>query len=207
RPMLRTIVQKFGGSSLAAPEGREAAARRVVQAVREGARPVVVVSALGRRGDPYATDTLLGLVGAGQPGLPARELDLLLSCGEQVSAAVMCAVLRRMGLDATALTGGQAGIITDAHYGDARILRVDPEPLRSLLERGRVPVVAGFQGMTEQGEITTLGRGGSDTTAAALAAAVGAEVIDIYTDVDGVYTADPRLVPEARTMVTITYDE
>src|SRR5690606_29009876 len=194
-------------SSLAAPEGREAAARRVLQAVREGSRPIVVVSALGRRGDPYATDTLLGLVRAEQAGLPARELDLLLACGEQIAAVVVAAVLGQHGVDAPALTGGQAGIVTDAHFGDARILRVDPEPLRRRLERGQVPVVAGFQGVTEHGDITTPGRGGRDTTAAALAAALGAGAVEIYTDVEGVYTADPRLVPDARTMLTATYDE
>src|SRR5690606_39187414 len=185
-PRLRIIVQKFGGSSLAAPEGREAAARRVLQAVREGSRPIVVVSALGRRGDPYATDTLLGLVRAEQAGLPARELDLLLACGEQIAAVIGAAGLRPHGGDAPALTAGQAGIVTDAHFGDARILRVDPEPLRRRLERGQVPVVAGFQGVTEHGDITTLGRGGSDTTAAALAAALGAGAVEIYTDVEGV---------------------
>jgi len=204
---VRIIVQKFGGTSLAAPEGREAAARRVLEAVRDGARPVVVVSAMGRRGDPYATDTLLGLVREDRGYLPARELDLLMVCGEQIAAVVVTSVLRRHGLDALALTGGQAGIITDARFGDARILRVDPQPLLELLEQGRVPVVTGFQGITEQGQVTTLGRGGSDTTAAALGAALNAEVVDIYTDVEGVYTADPRVVPEARTMVTATYEE
>ncbi|HEX6988824.1 MAG TPA: aspartate kinase [Bacillota bacterium] len=205
--MLRILVQKFGGSSLASPEGREAAAGRVLHAVREGSRPVVVVSALGRRGDPYATDTLLDLARRERTALPARELDLLLACGEQIAAAVMCAVLRRHGLEAVALTGGQAGIVTDAHFGDARILRVDPQPLQRILDRGQVPVVAGFQGITEAGDITTLGRGGSDTTAAALGAVLAAEAIEIYTDVDGVYTADPRVVPEARTLVTVTYEE
>ena len=205
---MRVIVQKFGGTSLRGEEERGAAARHVVAAVQQGLRPVVVVSAMGRRGDPYATDTLVELAREAFPEVPSRDLDLLMACGEIISAVVFAQVLRRLGMRSVALTGGQAGLVTDGQFGDARILRVDPEPLRRYLERGEVPVVAGFQGVTEDGrEITTLGRGGSDTTAAALGVALRAEVVEIYTDVDGIKTADPRLVPEARTLSTATYDE
>ena len=201
---MRIIVQKFGGSSVATPELRQEAAERVTWAVREGFRPAVVVSAMGRVGDPYATDTLLSLPGG---PLPPRESDLLLACGELLSAAVMAATLRQQGLPARSLSGWQAGIVTDETFGDATILRVEPVAVIRCLEAGLVPVVAGFQGATEQGEITTLGRGGSDTTAAALGGALRAEVVEIYTDVDGVMTADPRIVPEARTLSVSTYDE
>lgn len=208
RRTLRIIVQKFGGTSLRTSEDRAAAARHVVGAIQRGLRPVVVVSAMGRKGDPYATDTLAGLARDVHPEVPPRDLDLLMICGELISAVVFAQVLRRTGIRAVALSGGQAGLVTDGQFGDARILRVDPEPLRRYLERGEVPVVAGFQGITEDGrEFTTLGRGGSDTTAAALGVALRAEVVEIYTDVDGVKTADPRLVPEARTLSTATYDE
>ena len=205
---MRIVVQKFGGTSLRGSRERAAAARHVIAAVQDGMQPVVVVSAMGRRGDPYATDTLVDLARAVHPRIPAREQDLLMACGEIVAAVVFAQELRARGVQAVALTGGQAGIVTDAQFGDARILRVDPAPLRRQLERGQVPVVAGFQGVTEDGrDITTLGRGGSDTTAAALGVALRAEVVEIYTDVDGVKTADPRLVPEARTLSTATYDE
>ncbi|WP_242822467.1 aspartate kinase [Thermaerobacter marianensis] len=205
---MRIIVQKFGGTSLRGGRERAAAARHVVAAVQDGLHPVVVVSAMGRQGDPYATDTLVDLARDVHPRIPPREQDMLMVCGEIISAVVFAQELRARGIQAVALTGGQAGIVTDGQFGDARILRVEPALLRRHLERGRVPVVAGFQGVTEDGrEFTTLGRGGSDTTAAALGVALRAEVVEIYTDVDGVKTADPRLVPEARTLSTATYDE
>lgn len=201
---MRIIVQKFGGTSVATPELRQCVAERVAWAVREGYRAAVVVSAMGRGGEPYATDTLLSLAG---DALPARESDLLLACGELISAVVVAATLRRQGLPARSFTAWQAGVVTDDTHGDAAILRVDPHAVLRCLEAGQVAVVAGFQGATEQGEITTLGRGGSDTTAAALGGALRAEVVEIYTDVDGVMTADPRIVPEARTIAVSTYDE
>lgn len=204
---MRTIVQKFGGTSVAAPVGRQRAADRVEAAYKDGLRPVVVVSAMGRAGDPYATDTLLKLADDACPEPAPRELDLLLSCGEIIAIVVMAGTLRARGVPAVALTGGQAGILTDESFGNARILRVDPGPLSRLLQDGQVPVVAGFQGVTERGLVTTLGRGGSDTTAAAVGGALRAEVVEIYTDVDGIKTADPRLVPEARTLPVTTYDE
>lgn len=204
---MKIIVQKFGGTSVASQEGRSRVVYWVSRARAEGFSPVVVVSAMGRAGDPYATDTLLGL--AKQPACDAspRELDLLASAGEVISAVVMANALRAAGIECVALTGGQAGILTDSNFGNANILAVDPGAVLRHLKEEKVAVVAGFQGVTERGEITTLGRGGSDTTAAALGVALGAEVIEIYTDVDGVKTADPGLVPDARTIEVMTYDE
>ena len=203
---MHLVVMKFGGTSVNTPERREEAARRVLATVESGRSPVVVVSAMGRSGEPYATDSLLSLVST--DGLmPARDLDLLASCGEIISAVVMSYHLRQVGLQPIPLTGWQAGITTDDTFGNALITRVDSSRLLRHLEQGRIPVVTGFQGMTEQGEIATLGRGGSDTTAVAVGAALHAEVVEIYTDVDGVKTADPRLVPEARTIDEVAYSE
>ncbi len=204
---MRIIVQKYGGTSVATAEGRRIVARRVQQAVRDGYAPVVVVSAMGRLGEPYATDTLIQLANTASTDLAPREMDLLLSCGEIISSVVMAGTLKSVGLPATVLTGGQAGIQTDDSFGSAHILKVDPAPVLQRLRQGQVLVVPGFQGVTSSGDVTTLGRGGSDTTAAALGGALQAEVVEIYTDVDGVMTADPRLVPEARTLSVTTYDE
>lgn len=201
------IVQKFGGTSVADHDRRGRVSQIVKSALQEGFRTIVVVSAPGRLGDAYATDTLLQLVANEGGKVPARESDLLLSCGEIISAVVLAAHLRKDGVPARALTGPQAGIETDGRFGDAKILRVDPAPISAVLDEGLVPVVAGFQGRAPQGEIATLGRGGSDTSAAAIGAALGATYVDIYTDVDGVKTADPRIVPEARTIKALDYDE
>jgi aspartate kinase len=168
---------------------------------------VAVVSAIGREGDPYATDTLVRLMHDIGRQVDPRTLDLLLSTGEIISTALVAHVLVRAGCPAIALTGAQAGIITTDEFNDARILRIDPTRTQSHLERGRVPVIAGFQGITPDGEITTLGRGGSDTTAVAIGAALGADVVEIYKDVEGIMTADPKLVPGARPIRRITYDE
>jgi aspartate kinase len=202
---MRIRVQKFGGTSLRTAERRARAVEWVERACREGWRPVVVVSAMGRRGDPYATDTLLDLV-ADRGGSP-RERDLLASCGEIIAAVVLSALLQAHQLNAEAVTGAEAGIVTDDEHGRARVLRVDATRLATLLERGIIPVVAGFQGQSETGCVTTLGRGASDTTAAILGAALGAEVVEIFTDVDGIKTADPALVPDARTLSALDYDE
>jgi aspartate kinase len=204
---LRIIVQKFGGTSLATAAYRERVADRVAAARARGLFPVVVVSAMGRAGDPYATDTLIELARSVDPDIPPREMDLLISCGETISSAIMGATLRRRGEPAVVLTGRQAGIVTDCSFGNARILRVEPEALLRHIERGSLCVVAGFQGASESGDLTTLGRGGSDTTAAALAVALRAEMVEIYTDVEGVKTADPRIVPEARTLRVVSYEE
>lgn len=204
---MRIIVQKFGGTSVATAEGRETVARRVRQAVQDGYATVVVVSAMGRKGDPYATDTLIQLANSASSDLAPREMDLLLSCGEIISSVLLAATLKESGIPAVAMTGGQAGIQTDDSFGSAQIVKVDPAPLMERLRQGQVAVVAGFQGVNAAGEVTTLGRGGSDTTAAALGGALKAEVVEIYTDVDGVKTADPRLVADARTLNVTTYDE
>jgi aspartate kinase len=204
---MKIVIQKFGGTSVATAKAREQVVERVIQTRREGRHPVVVLSAIGRKGDPYATDTLLGLLDEAGPEAPRRERDLLLSCGEIITCSVVAALLSRSGYPARALTGGQAGILTNDEFGDARILEVKPEPVLKALEAGFIPVVAGFQGETELGEITTLGRGGSDTSAAALGAALGAETIEIFTDVEGVMTADPRIVDSAHTLEVITYQE
>ncbi len=214
---MRIIVQKFGGTSVATKEKLFIAAQRVVRAKREGYAPVVVVSAPGRKGDPYATDTLISLAKEIDPQVPVepRELDLLMTCGEIISIALMAQTIKVIsGYKTIALTGGQAGIYTDGNFGNARIVRIDPTPIQEALKAGYIPVVAGFQGVTEHcqlgghGQITTLGRGGSDTTAGALAAALQAEACEIYTDVEGVMTADPRLVGnKARVLPSVTYEE
>src|SRR5690606_13134999 len=204
--MKRIIVQKFGGTSVAAESLRECVIRHIERAMADGYRPVVVVSAMGRAGDPYATDTLLELVGAGQE-TGERDVDLLLACGEVISTVVLSRELKARGHAARALTGAQAGIITDGRFGDARILRVEPKRVLAALARGEIPVIAGFQGESQDGEVTTLGRGGSDTSAAAIAVALGAELLEVFTDVDGVKTADPRLAPQAVTLEVATYQE
>jgi aspartate kinase len=198
---VNVVVQKFGGSSLTSPELREIAASRVADAARGGAHVVVVVSAMGRAPEPYATDTLLSLIGPVRGG-PNR--DLLLAVGEMISAAVFAELLNSLGWHAQAMTGGQAGIVTDDAFGDARIVRVDPHVVRAALEAGIIPVVTGFQGATESGAVATLGRGGSDLTAIALGDALGASSVDIYTDVSGVMTADPRRVADAHTVERVT---
>ncbi len=202
---MKVIVQKFGGTSVQSESHRDRVVDLVARAQAEGYRPVVVVSAMGRQGAPYATDTLLSLVDAA--ALEPEHLDLLLACGEVIAAAVVASCLVRRGIAAVPLTGGAAGIVTDGTHGSARILEVDPTPLEALLAGGRVPVVAGFQGRTRDGKLTTLGRGGSDTTAAALGAALKAEVVDIFTDVEGLMTADPRIVADARRVPAADYDE
>ncbi|MFZ3102229.1 MAG: aspartate kinase [Desulfitobacteriaceae bacterium] len=204
---MRILVQKFGGTSVATAERRIQVAAKVSEAVSEGFMPVVVVSAIGRTGDPYATDTFLSMVKGIYPELPKRELDLLMSCGEVISGVVLASTLQSLGFEAVLLTGGQAGIITNNNFGDARIVRVEPRVILEHLKDGKIVVVTGFQGVTENGEVTTLGRGGSDTTAATLGVALNAEAIDIYTDVEGIMTADPRIVEDARILDVVSYNE
>ncbi len=204
---MMVTVQKFGGTSVSDETSRRHVLRHIVRERETGRGLVVVVSAMGRRGEPYATDTLLDLVRQNGNALPDREKDLLLSCGEIISAATLSSLLISEGIPAVALTGGQAGIVTDARFGSARILEVKPDAIFPYLEEGKVVVVAGFQGRTEDGEITTLGRGGSDTTATALGAALNAAVVDIFTDVDGILTADPRIVEDARPLPVVSYEE
>ena len=201
---IKTIVQKFGGSSLATAELREIAASRVLETRARGASPVVFCSAMGRAPEAYATDTLLGLLGPSRDG-PNR--DLLAACGELISCAIFAELLTSWGADAQAMSGGQAGFLTDHRYGDAKILRVDPAAVLGALERGIIPVIAGFQGMSAEGAVTTLGRGGSDLSAIAMGQALGSESVEIYTDVSGVMTGDPRRIAGAHTIDRVNYAE
>jgi len=197
------IVQKFGGTSVATPERINAVAAQALRRARRGDRLLVVVSAMGD-----ATDDLLALARSITAKPDPRELDVLLATGEQVSIALLAMAIKAQGGDAMSFTGAQVGIITDARHTKARILRVEAKGIRKALEAGRIAIVAGFQGETETGEeITTLGRGGSDLTAVALAAALEADACEFYKDVPGVLTADPRIVPEARPLPRVTYDE
>ena len=196
------VVQKYGGSSVANPKRIKKVAQRVSEYYNAGHQVVVVVSAMGD-----TTDELLELMEEISPNPPAREVDMLLSTGEQVSIALLSMALYELGVPAVSLTGPQAGISTDEVYTKARITGIKPAKIQKALAAGKVVIVAGFQGVNNEGDITTLGRGGSDTTAVALAAALNADVCEIYTDVDGVYTADPRIVPEARKIKEISYEE
>ena len=204
---MKIIVQKFGGTSLDTAEKRGLAVEHIKSAKELGYLPVVVVSAMGRAGKPYATDTLIEIAEEACFNINPREKDLLMSCGEIVSAVVMVQSLQKTGLAATALTGAQAGIITNDNFGEAEITKVDPMRIVRYLKEGIIPVLAGFQGITADGEITTLGRGGSDTTASVVAAAIDALYIEIYTDVEGVMTADPNLVENARILDKVSYNE
>jgi aspartate kinase len=196
---------KFGGTSVASPEGRAHLVGHVRAERERGLLPVVVVSAMGRRGDPYATDTLLSLVD--EDCCSSHERDLLMGVGEVVSAVVVASLLNKGHISARALTGAEAGILTDAVCGAATPERIDIAPLMALLDEDVTPVVAGFQGADGEGRLHTLGRGGSDTSACALGAALGARRVDIYTDVDGVFTADPRIIEGARLLEAVTADE
>ena len=198
------IVQKFGGSSVADAEGIKRVARRVVDTQKAGNDVVVVVSAMGD-----TTDELLDLAAEVTSNVtPSRELDMLLTAGERISTAILSMAINDLGAKAQSFTGSQAGMITDGVHGSARLVEVNPERIRESIEAGNIAIVAGFQGMNRQsGDITTLGRGGSDTTAVALAAALNADVCEIYSDVDGVFTADPRIVPTAHKLDTITSEE
>lgn len=204
--MPQLIVQKFGGTSLATTELREVAAARVQACVSDGFQPVVVVSAIGRNGSPYATDTLLALANE-NADLCGRNHDLIASCGEIISAVVFSQALNALQIDAVPLTGAQAGIMTDGVFRSARVKAIDCGRIHTHVEAGRIPVVAGYQGLTDSGDIATLGRGGSDTTACMLGAALQAARVEIYTDVDGLMTADPRLVPEASLISEAEYSE
>jgi aspartate kinase len=197
------IVQKYGGSSVADAEGVKRVARRIVETKRAGHDVCVVVSAMGD-----STDDLIDLANKVSPEPPARELDMLLTAGERISMAVLAMAIADLGMEARSFTGSQAGVITDAEHGRARILDVTPGRITQALADGHIAIVAGFQGVSQTTkDITTLGRGGSDTTATALAAALKADVCEIYTDVDGVFTADPRILPAARKLDVISCEE
>jgi aspartate kinase len=212
---MRIKVMKFGGTSVATPEARLQSAMRVVSARDQGFSPVAVVSAIGRKGQPYATDTLMSMLRDIDPQVEpeGREMDLLLACGEILSAVIFSHTLKTLGHLAQTFRGGQAGIRTDGVYGNARIVSIHPISIIRSLEQGFIPVLCGFQGVYVPndggpgGELTTLGRGGTDTTASAIGAALNAEVVEIFTDVDGVKTADPDAVSHAPTLRKVTYDE
>jgi aspartate kinase len=197
------VVQKYGGSSVADADGIKRVAQRIVATRKAGHQVVVAVSAMGD-----TTDELVDLANQVSPLPPGRELDMLLTAGERISMALLAMAIANLGLVGRSFTGSQAGVITDSAHGKARIIDVTPGRIRSALDEGAIPIVAGFQGVSQQGkDVTTLGRGGTDTTAVALAAALGADVCEIYTDVDGVFTADPRMVPGARRIPRISYEE
>jgi aspartate kinase len=197
------VVQKYGGSSVADAEGIKRVAKRIVATKQAGNQVVIVVSAMGD-----TTDELTDLANRVSPAPPGRELDMLLTSGERISMALLAMAIAALGMEARSFTGSQAGVITDGQHGRARIIDVTPGRISSALAEGAIPIVAGFQGVSQNTkDITTLGRGGSDTTAVALAAALSADVCEIYTDVDGVFTEDPRLVRGARRIPRITYEE
>src|SRR5690625_5048663 len=205
--MMRIIVQKFGGTSVQTAENREHVIKKVKQALEQQYKVVVVVSALGRNPDPYATDTLVSMVDQPRTKNEKRELDLLMSCGEIISSTVLANELRREGIDAVALTGAQAGLITNDQFTEAKIKKVKPDRIKAEFKMNDVVVVAGFQGRTEEGDITTIGRGGSDTSAAAFGASLQAKYIEIFTDVNGIMTADPSVVQSAQQIDVVTYTE
>jgi aspartate kinase len=197
------VVQKYGGSSVADADGIKRVAQRIVATRKAGHSVVVVVSAMGD-----TTDELRDLANQVSPVPPGRELDMLLTAGERISMALLAMAIANLGLEGRSFTGSQAGVITDSAHGKARIIDVTPGRIRGALDAGAIPIVAGFQGVSQDTkDITTLGRGASDTTAVALAAALGADVCEIYTDVDGIFTADPRLVADARRIPRISYQE
>ncbi|MCW2681067.1 MAG: aspartate kinase [Frankiales bacterium] len=197
------VVQKYGGSSVSDAERIKRVAERIVATKKAGHDVCVVVSAMGD-----TTDELLDLAQQVSPLPPGRELDMLLTAGERISMALLAMAIQSLGLSARSFTGSQAGVITDSTHGKARIIDVTPGRITTALGEGHIAIVAGFQGVSQDSkDITTLGRGGSDTTAVALAAALGAEVCEIYSDVDGVYTADPRIVPNAKHLPTVSYEE
>jgi len=199
---MEVIVHKYGGTSVGTPEKIKNVAQRVKKVKDEGYEVVVVVSAMG-----HATDELIDLMNKVTDNADPREYDMLVSTGEQVSAALLAMALQAVGCPAVSLTGGQAGVVTEDIYKKARIKEVKLDRLKKELKSGKVVVITGFQGIDSQGDIITIGRGGSDTSAVAIAAALKAQVCDIYTDVDGVYTTDPRIVPEAKKLKYISYEE
>lgn len=204
---MNIIVQKFGGTSVSTEERRKQVIKKIGKAIENGFKPVVVVSAMGRMGEPYATDTLLSLVDSNFKNNNKSAQDLLMCCGEIISSVVLCNDLYKHGITAVPLTGGQAGIITNEVHTDAQAIDVDTHNIIKILGAGKVPVVTGFQGVTRNGFFTTLGRGGSDTSACILGVALKAKEIDIYTDVDGIMTADPRMVEDASLINEMTYNE
>lgn len=199
------IIQKFGGTSVQNEASRKKVLERIIEEKNKSHKIIVVVSAIGRKGNPYATDSLLSLVNIKHSN--KRDLDLLMSCGEIISSVVLCSLLNEKGFGAQVLTGGQAGIITDENYGNSNVISVNTDNIIKKLTNDNIIIVAGFQGITSNGDLTTLGRGGSDTTAVLLGEALDAEFVEIYTDVDGIMTSDPRIVPDAQVIDEICYED
>lgn len=204
---MEIIVQKFGGTSVSTPERRQMVIQKVKEVLDQGYMPVVVVSAMGRKGEPYATDTLLSLVGENFKEENKMATDMLMACGEIISTVTMSNDFLNAGIQAVPLTGGQAGILTDSNFKSAEPIDIDPKHILEVVKEGKVPVIAGFQGVNRDGFFTTLGRGGSDTTGAILGVAVKAKEVQIFTDVDGMMTADPRIVCDAKLIKKISYTE
>ncbi|MBE6081701.1 MAG: aspartate kinase [Tissierellaceae bacterium] len=202
---MKIIVQKFGGTSVSSSESRQIVLKKIIDKVKEGYHVVVVVSAMGRKGSPYSTDSLLDLIN--KEALNPREIDLLLSCGEIISGVTLSSMIREKGYKAKVLTGRLAGIKTNDNFGNAEVLDVDPSNIINSLKDGNIVIVAGFQGVNSNGEITTLGRGGSDITAVVLGKALHCNQVEIFTDVDGVMTADPNIVENAKVIKTMCYSE
>ena len=202
------VVQKFGGTSVSTAERRMQVVEHVRRARGEGYQVAVVVSAMGRRGDPYATDTLLDLLRGDESPVDRRDYDMMFVCGEIISVVVMAHILKREGIPAVGLTGAQALIYTDGRHGEAEIVEIDPSRMQSHLGCGEVPVIAGCQGVVrDTGDLTTLGRGGSDTSAVALGVVLSASLVEIYTDVEGVARADPHIMPQAGWLKRISYSK
>lgn len=204
---MKYVVQKFGGTSLKNEEVRQLASEHVINAIKNDYKVVVVVSAIGRNGDPYATDTLLNMVGGSKTYVQKRELDLLMSCGELISSIVFTNLLASKGYKVMSMTGAQAGFRTNEEFSNAKIIDMRCDHLLRKLQDHDCIVVTGFQGQSQSGELTTLGRGGSDTSATALGAAIQADYVDIFTDVEGLMTADPRIVSAAKPISSVTYNE
>ncbi|KNF08875.1 aspartokinase 1 [Gottschalkia purinilytica] len=202
---MNIIVQKFGGTSVANDQNREKVAQKIINKYNEGYSVVVVVSAIGRSGDPYSTDSLLSLID--KKITKSREIDLLMTCGETISAVVLSNLLTKKGYKNIVLNGYQAGIMTDENFGNAKVLNVSPERIINNLKEKKIVIVTGFQGASINGEVTTLGRGGSDTSAVIIGEALNSEYVEIYTDVDGIMTADPRVVPNAKLLKRMCYLE
>ncbi|CAH2213968.1 aspartate kinase [Tepidibacter aestuarii] len=201
------LVQKFGGTSVESYEKMNKVCEIIKKYKDDGHDLVIVVSAMGRKGAPYATDTLIQLCKEVNEDVSKRELDLIMSCGEIISGTILVNILKSKKINSVLLTGAQAGIITNGKYGDSSVVDVNPNRIKEELEKDNVVVVTGFQGVTENGEVTTLGRGGSDTSAVIVGAGLNARVVEIYTDVDGIMTADPRIEPNAKVIECINYEE
>lgn len=202
---MKTIVQKFGGTSISSKESREKATNKIIEKYNMGYKVVVVVSAMGRKGDPYATDTLLNIINT--KAVTSKEIDMLISCGEIISSVVLASHLYEKGYKVAVLSGYQAGILTDNNFGNAEIINVDSSNIIKHLNENKIVIVAGFQGSTKDGEITTLGRGGSDISAVAIGNAINCSHVEIFTDVDGIMTADPNIVSDAKVLKKMCYSE